>query len=415
MSKYRIKAVTAWQVWSSSELMTVEVEVKLRYNAFGRGIAPIPLTSICQDHDSDIGCVRSDVAEAINFACVEINSILKGVSSNYQEEVDRLLESLIHIKHDNSSLRSILMATSIANLNAVSAVEQMPLWQYISEVMHESSSSYLPLPETNIPLELVNLKELSVYPNFSLLPIGANTFADSLINTSQVLYHFKKNDLSNQLFLVEDLLNLITGAIEKSRLTPGIDMAISIQIKDSMYLNSNTYQLPGFKSEIGSDEMCGNLINFLDCYPVISIQNPFSPLDTGGWVKLSWAAAEKTQIIKSNYFKLRTYKFEPERPFKAYNTITLSLNHSSTVSELRDEMLEAKSNGTDLIIEPNLGNNNKNFQHQLAIGWNLKQIRLENILEGNECIRLARVMHQRSKLDLAVDGSLPKKEKFPWR
>ena len=122
MSKYKIKAVTAWQVWVTSELMTVEVEVRLRYNAIGRGTAPVSITSIYNNQKFQNNGLYKDISDSIRYVCEEINSILKGILSNQQDEVDRLLTSLTCMELKNICIRSIVMATSIAKPSAITNI-----------------------------------------------------------------------------------------------------------------------------------------------------------------------------------------------------------------------------------------------------------------------------------------------------
>ena len=76
-------------------------------------------------------------------------------------------------------------------------------------------------------------------------------------------------------------LDLIVEAIGKAGFTPGQDVALAIDAAASEFYSDGTYAFEGLPRT--SAEMTSLYADWLDAYPIVSIEDPLAEEDWAGW------------------------------------------------------------------------------------------------------------------------------------
>jgi len=408
-NKYQIKNIKSHQSWTDFDCISIEIEVQLRFGASGVSVAPIDLQSY---FDQITNSRLEKVLIKIQLFMKMVESLLKGKASNDQLEIDEILEHLIKSETSNKIEKLMLAATSMANLKAAASANQIPLWHYISSILNNYAVQRLPLPEVEIPKLSILNNSKHQSPDLRILPLGAESFAQALINCSKVLKKLEAYQKSAPFLRITSALDNIVIGIERAGFKPGLDFAISLNLNSRSLNNSQKYEIPGDNIRVSGDELCGLLIDCVEKYPIASIQDPFRTDDYVSWEHFNWAVGKRVQIINSENLNLFCGGTQTASASSFQNSIMIKNPNHLTMSAINNTLNAAKTAGLDSFFCPGRDSPSISTITHLSVGLGLKQLRLHKISSGNEALRIANQMHSITKSQSPADGALPPKSSF---
>lgn len=437
MSKYTIKNIHARRVWDSRGRPTVETEVTLRYGALGRAIAPAGASTgsgeAVERRDGGTAFGGLDVQGAISAVETEIAPALKGWDVREQAAIDARL-----IELDGTSNRArlggnALIATSMAVMHAAAAAEKLPLWQYLGPFQGGSNADILPLPEIQIFGGGAHAARRVDVQDFMVMAIGADSYVQALEWTAEVYRHagmimadsgrlqgvadeggfwpaFENN---------EEALETLVRAIEAAGLTPGQDIAISLDIAASEFGQNGRYKLARDDREMDSDSLSGMLVDWVERYPIVSIEDPLAEDDTEGLTKFTWAVGKRVQVVGDDFLVTNADRVADAAGRKACNAVLIKPNQAGTMSEAKAALQTARANNYGAIVSARSGETEDVTIVHLGVGWGIAQLKVgsfsrsERMVKWNEGLRIAEAISD-TDTSLPCDGNLPPRNTFPW-
>jgi enolase len=438
LSKYTIKRVHGRRVWDSRGRPTVEVDVTLRYGAVGRAIAPAGASTgsgeAMEHRDGGKAFGGHDVQGAVEAVNTEIHVALKNKDVRDQEGIDNLLCELDGTANKSRLGGNALIATSMAVMHAAAAAEKIPLWQYLGPLVGHSDGNVLPLPEIQILGGGAHAAGRVDIQDFMVIAVGASSFAEALDWTAEV-YRAAGTLLSESGRLQgvadeggfwpafdsnEEGLEVLVCAIEKSGRTPGQDVAISLDIAASEFGAKRRYKLARDKQEMDSDALCGMLVDWVERYPIVSVEDPLGEDDLDGLVRFTWAVGKRVQVVGDDFLVTNEDRVDAAAKASACNAVLVKPNQAGTLSETKAAFDAAEKVGYGSIISARSGETEDATIVHLGVGWGIKQLKVgsfarsERMVKWNEGLRIAETLHETSGGTLPVDGNLPPRSAFPW-
>ena len=438
LSKYNIKRVHGRRVWDSRGRPTVEVDVTLRYGAIGRAIAPAGASTgsgeAMEHRDGGKAFGGHDVQGAVAAVNTEIHVALKNKDVRDQEGIDNVLCELDGTANKSRLGGNALIATSMAVMHAAAAAEKIPLWQYLGPLVGHSDGNVLPLPEIQILGGGAHAAGRVDIQDFMVIAVGASSFAEALDWTAEV-YRAAGTLLSESGRLEgvadeggfwpafesnEEGLDVLVSAIEKSGRTPGQDVAISLDIAASEFGAERRYKLSRDKQEMDSDALCGMLVDWVERYPIVSVEDPLGEDDPDGLVRFTWAVGKRVQVVGDDFLVTNADRVDAAAKVSACNAVLIKPNQAGTLSETKAAFDAAKKAGYGAIISARSGETEDATIVHLGVGWGVKQLKVgsfarsERMVKWNEGLRIAEALHETSGGTLTVDGNLPPRNAFPW-
>ena len=430
MSKTKIKSIYARRVLDSRGLPTIEVEVTLNYNAQGRAIAPtgfsIGTGEAVDLRDKKIESSGFGVNHAIENVNYKIATLLKGQDASEQTKIDNLLINL-DATADKSHLGSnAMIATSLAIAQASAAANKMPLWKYLYNKKNSSEELFLPLPQVQIFGGGVHANKRVDVQSYMVSAIGAETFTQALDWSSNV-FHAASNLMNKAGKFVgvadegglwpefetnEEGLEFLLHAIEDTGLKPGRDMAISLDIAASEFGNKDNYKLTCDGKLLSSDDLSGMLIDWIEKYPIISIEDPLAEGDKEGLVRFTWAVGKRVQVIGDNYLVTRASRIRNAARYKTCNAVMIKPNQVGTLTETKLALDAARKAKFGTIISTRSGETEDLSVVHLAVGWGIDQLKIGSITRGERTAKWNEVLRISEKLENG--GHISPKAKFPW-
>jgi enolase len=417
MSGTEIVQVRGRRVWDSRGRPTVEAEVALVCGARGRAIAPAGASTgsgeavDLRDGDNHFG--GAGVMRAVGNVNGEIANALHGCDASSQADVDRLLIELDGTPTKSRLGGNALVAVSMAVLHAAAAAEQKPLYAYLLGDL----DPVMPLPEVQIFGGGAHAARRIDIQDFMIMAPKAGTFAEALEWTAEV-YRAAGAVMSDMGRLQgvadeggywpvfdsnEAALETLIRAIERARFTPGDQIVISLDIAASDLYRRGRYHLMLEDRTLDSDDMASMLIDWLDRYPIRSIEDPLSEFDETGLVRFTQAVGDRVQVVGDDFLVTNASRIREASLAGACNAVLVKPNQAGTLVETFEAVEAARAANWGAILSARSGETEDVTVMHLAVGWGLKQLKVgsfsrsERMAKWNEGIRIEEALGNRAR------------------
>ncbi|MGJ3259548.1 MAG: phosphopyruvate hydratase [Rhodospirillales bacterium] len=430
MAKYSIKNVHARRVWDSRGHPTVEVEVELDGGARGIAIAPAGASRgrfeaiDLRDGGKTFG--GWDVTNAVKAVDIEIAEVLKGQDVREQERLDKFMIELDGTRNKQRLGGNATVAASMAVAHAAAAYEGVPLWQYLRG--NADGDVTLPLPEIQIFGGGAHASRRVDVQDFMVIATGAKSFREALDWTAEV-YLSAGRIMADAGKLAgvadeggywpdfdtnEEAMETLVRAIEGAGFTPGNEVSISLDIAASEFGENGKYTLAKDDRTMSSEELCAMLVDWMERYPVVSIEDPLGEDDPDGLMKFTWAVGEKIQVVGDDVLVTNAERVRAAARDKLCNSLLCKPNQAGTLTEAKAAFDAAAAAGMGRIVSARSGETEDCTIVHMAVGWGAPQLKVgsftrsERMVKWNEGIRIADTLPDR-------DGPLMPRSAFPWR
>lgn len=411
MINQTITNVLARRVWDSRGNPTVEVEVTLAGGALGRAIAPAGASRGAREsvdlRDGGKALQGNNVLQAVANVNNRIAPALSGMNAAEQRIVDDTLIALDGTPTKSALGANAIVAVSMAVLHAAAVADQVPLWKYIANLYGHVPS--IPLPEIQIFGGGAHAGRRVDVQDFMIMVPGANSFDEALEITSEV-YRAAGAIMAKQGKLVgvadeggwwpvfksnEEALETLVTAIEHTGEKPGERVVISLDIAASEFSSNGRYCLALENRELNSDQMIRLMGEWIDAYPIVSIEDPLAEDDRTGAIAFTQEFGNRIQIIGDDYLVTNANLVSQAADDGACNAVLIKVNQSGTVSESVDCLTIAKQRGYHSVVSARSGETEDVTISHLAVGLNAGQLKVgsitrsERMAKWNECLRIA--------------------------
>ena len=382
-----IEEIHARQILDSRGNPTLEVEVSLDDGTIVRAGVPSGASTGAfeavelRDGGDEYGgkAVTSAVANVIE----EIQPELLGYEADDQRLVDQAMIDLDRTPDKSRLGANSIVGVSIAVARAAAESASLPLFRYIGG----PNAYLLPVPMMNIMNGGAHADNSVDIQEFMITPIGAATFEDALRWGAET-YHALKSVLKQHgLFtgvgdeggFAPDLehnraaLDLIVEAIGKAGFTPGRDIALAIDAAATEFHSDGGYTFEG--STRSSGEMTDIYREWLDTYPIVSLEDPLAEEDWAGWHDLTAAVGDRVQIVGDDIFVTNPERIRRGITERSANALLVKLNQIGTVTETLDAVSAAQRASFSCIISHRSGETDDTTISDLAVATNCGQIK----------------------------------------
>jgi enolase len=408
MTPTTINRVHARRVWDSRGRPTVEAEILLACGVVGRGIAPSGASRGSHEavelRDGGTRFGGLDVAQAVANVRGPIARAIFGMDALEQAEVDAKM-----IEEDGSPDKSRLganaiVAVSLAIAQAGALAHDMPLWQHVAG----DSPVTLPMPEVQIFGGGAHAGRRIDIQDLMVMPVGAWNYDDALTMVAEIyraagtlmLEQGKLAGVADeggwwpQFASNEEALEMTVRAIERAGCHPGGDAAISLDIAASEFGRDGRYTLALDGRELDSDGMAEMLLDWIERYPIVSIEDPFAEDDREAWMAFTRSARHRVQIIGDDYLTTNTERIVQAKADDACNAVLIKVNQAGTLTEAKAALDAGKAAGFGTIVSARSGESEDTAIAHLAVGWNAGQLKVgsfarsERMAKWNELLRI---------------------------
>ncbi len=401
--------VKAREILDSRGNPTVEVDVILAGGILGRGAVPSGASTgsreaiELRDGDKD-RFLGKGVLKAVENVNNEIAPVIIGMNALNQRAIDDKIIELDGTDNKGRLGANALLGVSMAVAKAAAQALEIPLYRYLGGLQ----AVEFPVPMMNVLNGGAHADNNVDLQEFMIMPVGAESFSEALQMGAETYHNLKKllkgkglstgvgdeGGFAPDLKSNEEALQLLVEAIKAAGYEPGEDICIAIDAASSEFYKDGKYFIEGDTNGRTSSDMISIYADWLEKYPIISIEDGLCESDWEGWEELTEQLGDSVQLVGDDLFVTNAKILAEGIERGIANSILIKLNQIGTVSETLDTIRLAQENGYTTVISHRSGETEDSFIADLAVAVNAGQIktgapaRSERVAKFNQLLRI---------------------------
>jgi len=407
----QIAEIHARQILDSRGNPTVEVDVLTEDGFLGRAAVPSGASTgiheavELRDGDKD-KFLGKGVLKAVNNVNTIINDELKGYYVEDQTEIDNLLIKLDGTKNKSKLGANATLGVSLAVAKAAAAESGQSLYRYLGGV----NANTLPIPMMNILNGGQHADNKIDIQEFMIMPVGASCFSEALRMGVEVFHNLKKvlkekghstnvgdeGGFAPNLSSNEEAIEVVLEAIKEAGYISGKDIFIALDPAASEFYDKEKkiYHFESTNQDMTSKEMVNYWREWVEKYPILSIEDGLDEDDWNGWVELRKEIGDKIQIVGDDLFVTNVERLKQGIEKKAANSILIKVNQIGTLTETINAVKLANENAYTSVISHRSGETEDTTIADLAVALNTGLIktgsasRSDRIAKYNQLLRI---------------------------
>lgn len=408
----RIVHIAGRQILDSRGNPTVEVDVYTEAGAMGRAAVPSGASTgvheavELRDGDKTLFMGKGTL-KAVQNVNKTIAEELKGYPVDRQDIIDARMIDLDGTDNKGNLGANAILGVSLACAKAAALESGQDLYRYIGGV----NANTLPIPMMNILNGGSHADNAIDFQEFMIMPIGAESFSEGLRWGAEIFHNLKtvlkdkgystnvgdEGGFAPNLKSNEEAVEVILQAIEKADRKPGDEICIALDPAASEFFDTekNIYKLKwSTGEELTPAQMVDYWKNWVEKYPIVSIEDGMAEDDWDGWKLLTDQIGDQIQLVGDDLFVTNTQRLITGIEKGVANSILIKVNQIGTLTETIDAVNLAYRNGYTAIISHRSGETEDTTIADLAVALNTGLIktgsasRTDRICKYNQLMRI---------------------------
>jgi len=415
-----VTKIHARQIFDSRGNPTVEVDLTTNLGLFRAAVPSGASTGIYEALEMRDGDKSKYHGKGVSNAVNNVNNVIapaliqrfgQGLDITNQSAVDQFMLDLDGTENKSKLGANAILGVSLAICKAGAKHKGVPLYQHIADLAG-NKELILPVPAFNVINGGTHAGNKLAMQEFMLLPTGASSFTEAMKMGSEIYHHLKSvikakygqdacnvgdeggfaPNIQNNL----EGLELLKVAIEKAGYTGkieiGMDVAASEFCKDKKYDLDFKNPATNPADWLTSDQLFGVYQEFIEKYPVTSIEDAFDQDDWEAWSKMN--AAVNIQLVGDDLLVTNPKRVKEGIERKACNCLLLKVNQIGSVTESIQACKMSQENGWGVMVSHRSGETEDTFIADLVVGLSTGQIktgapcRSERLAKYNQILRI---------------------------
>jgi enolase len=403
----RIVEVRGREIIDSRGNPTIEVDVMLEGGALGRAAVPSGAsTGVHEALELRDGDPHRFGGKGVTRAVTNVNgpiaAALRGGDAAAQRALDERLIALDGTENKSKLGANAMLGVSLAAAHAAAAAAGVALYRYLNP-----GASVMPVPMMNVLNGGKHADSRVDMQEFMIVPLGAPSFAESIRIGAEVFHALagvlKKRGRSTNvgdeggfapnLRNNEEPIEVILEAITKAGYRPGSDVALALDPASSEFCEDGRYVFArSDKKARDSEQMVRLYSDWIDRYPIISIEDGLAEDDWAGWQTLTRELGTRVQLVGDDLFVTNPKRLERGIREHAGNSILIKLNQIGTLSETLATIEMAQAAGFTCVVSHRSGETEDTTIADLAVATGAGQIKTGSMSRGERTAKYNRLL-----------------------
>ncbi|MBN8857544.1 MAG: phosphopyruvate hydratase [Sphingobacteriales bacterium] len=407
-----ISDIHARQILDSRGNPTIEVDVITENGLVGRAAVPSGASTgrheAVELRDGDKTVYQGKgVLKAVKNVNDIIADQLIGTDVTRQAYIDGQLIKIDGTDNKGRLGANATLAVSMAVAKAAAQESNLPLYRYLGGV----NATVLPMPLMNILNGGVHADNKIDFQEFMIIPVGAPSFSEALRWGVEVFHNLKsvlkkkgystnvgdEGGFAPDIQSNEEAIETVLQAIEAAGYKAGDQIAIAMDAASTEMYDEASGSYKFYKSSgktISSDEMVAYWAEWVNKYPIISIEDGMAEDDWTGWKNLTNSIGSKCQLVGDDLFVTNVKRLQEGIDKGIANSILIKVNQIGTITETINAVQLAQSNGYTTIMSHRSGETEDTTIADLAVALNCGQIktgsasRTDRLAKYNQLLRI---------------------------
>jgi enolase len=417
----RIDRLDALEILDSRGRPTIRVTCTLAGGAIGAASVPSGASTGSAEalelRDGDVrryaglGCRR-----AVGIVRGEIQETLAGRELDAVADVDRALIALDGTTNKSRLGANTLLGVSLAFARAQAVERGMPLYEYFAALIDRPLAS-LPRPMINLFSGGKHAGGQVELQDVLVVPLAARSVDEALATTFDVYraatelcatrYGMRaltadEGGLAPPFGSPEEMLALAVESIRLAGLEPGAQVALAVDVASTHFFSGGRYRVGG--RALDGAEMVGLILEWVDRYPIICVEDPLAEDDWPHWSELRRHAAAHVRILGDDLLCTRPDRIRQAAELHAADALLLKVNQVGTLTEAADAWRTARSAGWSVTVSARSGETEDDWLADLAVGWAADHIKVGSITQSERLAKYNRLLAIEAETGLGMAG-----------
>jgi enolase len=413
-----IEDVIAREILDSRGNPTVEVDIFLEGGAVGTAMVPSGASTGAHEavelRDGDSSRYGGKgVLQAVRNVNEVLRPELLGTDAVDQISLDRLLIDLDGSPNKSALGANALLGVSVAAAHAAADAVDLPLFRYLGGV----GARVLPVPMINILNGGKHAIDSTDFQEFMIVPLGAPSFREAVrwaaetFHALGALLHERgfattvgdEGGYAPSLGSNEDAIAAVVDAIRAAGYEPGGQIAIALDPAATELYHDGAYQLAREGRTLSSDEMVDFWTDWVERYPIVSIEDGLAEDDWDGWQALTERLGRRIQLVGDDLFVTNTERLGRGIAERSANSVLIKLNQIGTLTETVEAVELAQRAGWTAVISHRSGETEDTTISDLSVALGTGQIKTGSMSRGERTAKYNRLLRIEEELgDAAV-------------
>jgi enolase len=404
-----IENIRGRQIFDSRGNPTVEVDVTLVDGSMGRAAVPSGASTGAHEawelRDGDKTMyMGKGVLNAVDNINSKIADNMIGADALDQRGIDQMLRDIDGTPNKKNLGANAILGISLATAKAAAVFTNQPLYRYLGG----AGAHILPAPMMNIVNGGQHADNSVDVQEFMVMPLGFETFTDALRAGTEIFHNLKKvlsekklntavgdeGGFAPDLGSNREALDLIMDAIKRAGYEAGKQIFIALDVAATEFYDKKTEKYTIDGKQLSGDQMVDFLADWVDNYPICSIEDGCSEDDWVSWKKLTEKVGNKVQLVGDDLFVTNTDRLQRGIDQGIANSILIKVNQIGTLTETIEAIQLAHRNGYTSISSHRSGETEDSTIADLAVAMSCGQIktgsasRSDRMAKYNQLLRI---------------------------
>jgi len=399
--------IRAREVLDSRGNPTVEADVVLASGVVGSAMVPSGASTgereAIELRDGDKSrYLGKGVLNAVNNVKTEIRSAIIGFDVADQEGIDNKMIELDGTESKSRLGANALLAVSMAAARAAAQESKQPLYRYLNK----TGEFVMPVPMMNIINGGSHADNSVDLQEFMILPVGAPTFREAIRYGAEVFHNLAKvlkskglattvgdeGGFAPNLSSNEEAISVILQAIEQAGFKPGVDIYLGLDAAASEYYADGVYDLASENKQYSSAQMADFFVDWVNKYPIISIEDGFDENDWDGWKLITEKLGGRIQLVGDDLFVTNPKILKRGIEQSIANSILIKVNQIGTLTETLAAIDMAKKAGYSAVVSHRSGETEDTTIADLVVATGTGQIKTGSLSRSDRVAKYNRLM-----------------------
>lgn len=344
---------------------------------------------------------------------------LNGLTVPSQESLDRALLELDGTPQKSRLGANAILGVSLAFARAHARESGVPFYRHLAGIAG-TSFHHLPRPTINLFSGGKHAGSQVAVQDVLVVPLAARTVGDSLAHTAAVVEAAARltrrkygaralvadeGGLAPPFPSSETMLEDAVEAIRQAGFQPGIEVALAVDVASSHFFDGSAYQLDG--PLLDAPSMIRTIVQWLDRYPLVSVEDGLAENDWAHWPALVQAIASRALVLGDDLLCTNPVRLERAIREKAANALLLKVNQIGTLTEAAHALQLAREARWHVTISARSGETEDHWLADLATGWAGDHLKVGSITRSERLSKYNRLLAIERETGLALAPAGP--------
>jgi len=410
-----IASVKAREILDSRGNPTIEVEVVCEDGTCGVAAVPSGASTgeleALELRDGDPARYKGKgVLNAVRNVNETIAKAVVGLDAHEQYAVDSRLIELDGTPNKSKLGANAILGVSLAVAKAAADSLGTPLYRYLGGV----DARTLPVPLMNIINGGVHADNNLDLQEFMIVPHGFESFGRALQAGAEMFHTLKailrkrghstsvgdEGGFAPDLGSNEEAIELILTAVEQAGYKAGDEVGVALDAAASEFHEDGFYTVEG--KPLKAEELIRLLEQWVERYPIVSIEDPMAEDDWDGWRLVTEALGHRIQLVGDDVFVTNPSIFARGIDEGVANAILIKVNQIGTLTETLEAVRMAAAASYGRIISHRSGETEDTTIADIAVATGAGQIKTGSLSRSDRTAKYNRLLRIEEELGAAA-------------